>query len=521
MSDIQTINQTTDINEDTCSQQYMYTAEVYDEQVHGHIFKSVESNCRNNNTSYNHFDSSTRTNNYDPSADSLYLRCRKLGINYEFSKKDENPYNTKNRKPRMNYKIRQQLKHINMPENNIPFAPPLHDNAHFNTVMDCIRTLSSSQMSLKFKFDSVCKERRLDMNVNSHQICKRCKSDKNQIKLFSPENNMDPQKLPTELSGLTIIEHQPICRISPCMNVHMLKHGGIASSGHCITFPQELNEPAKIFPRLHNEINLIRVRRIGKNETSKDYSVRRFKVQNALLFLKQNNPAYSDIIISQERLNSLPEDGELPNILTVQCNDITSGETDKGPAPDQINPGKVDGTTHSSVLLSDPDINISEEVNKIVKDVIREIHGKVSVNKKGTVTLPWPTRKNQPVSEFTTQYLFTLSFPALFQYGTGEFSINRPRTVTSIGDWAEHLFWYDDGRFANHPYFKFIAHNMTSRKKALESGSFIANKKLGDDHLTISDLKEKLEHEDDSFAKKNIVFWHIIKGHTSVLGTGS
>jgi hypothetical protein len=132
MLDIQTINQTTDINEDTCSQQYMYTAEVYDEQVHGHIFNSVESNCRNNNTSYNHFDSSTRTNNYDPSADSLYLRCRKLGINYEFSKKDENPYNTKNRKSRMNYKIRQQLKHINMPENNIPFAPPLHENAHFN-----------------------------------------------------------------------------------------------------------------------------------------------------------------------------------------------------------------------------------------------------------------------------------------------------------------------------------------------------------------------------------------------------
>ena len=122
------------------------------------------------------------------------------------------------------------------------------------------------------------------------------------------------------------------------------------------------------------------------------------------------------IIISQESLNSLPEDGELPNILTVQCNDITSGETDKGPAPDQINPGKVDGTTHSSVLLSDPEINISEEVNKIVKDVIGEIHGKVGVNKKGTVTLPWPTRNNQPVSEFTAQYFFTLSFPALVTF---------------------------------------------------------------------------------------------------------
>jgi hypothetical protein len=62
---------------------------------------------------------------------------------------------------------------------------------------------------------------------------------------------------------------------------------------------------------------------------------------------------------------------------------------------------------------------------------------------------------------------------------------------------------------------------MTSRKKALESGSFIANQNLGDDHLTISDLKEKLEHGDDSFAKKNIVFWRIIEGHTSVLGTAS
>ena len=197
--------------------------------------------------------------------------------------KDENPYNTKHRKSRMNYKIRQQLKQINMPENNIPVAPPLHENAHFNTVMDCIRNFELKQMSPTFKCCSVCKERRLDMNVNSDQICKRCKSDKNQVKLFSPENNMDTKQLPTELSGLTIIEQQLICRISPCMNVHMLKHGGIASSGHCVTFPKEVNELAQIFPRLPNEINLIRVRKIGKNETSKDYSVRRFKVQNAFL----------------------------------------------------------------------------------------------------------------------------------------------------------------------------------------------------------------------------------------------
>ena len=45
---------------------------------------------------------------------------------------------------------------------------------------------------------------------------------------------------------------------------------------------------------------------------------------------------------------------------------------------------------------------------------------------------------------------------------------NRARTVTYMTDWAEHLLWNEDGRFAKHPYFKFIVHNMNSRKRALK-----------------------------------------------------
>lgn len=77
--------------------------------------------------------------------------------------------------------------------------------------------------------------------------------------MYSKENNMDPGKVPEELKDLTIIE-QLISRISPCINVHMLTHGGIASSGHCVTFPQEINELAKFFPRLPPEIQIIKVR---------------------------------------------------------------------------------------------------------------------------------------------------------------------------------------------------------------------------------------------------------------------
>ena len=68
--------------------------------------------------------------------------------------------------------------------------------------------------------------------------------------MFITENNMDPGSLPDEFMGLTVIEQQLVERISPCINVHLLKHGGIASSGHCVTFPQSVNEPSQIFLRL-------------------------------------------------------------------------------------------------------------------------------------------------------------------------------------------------------------------------------------------------------------------------------
>ena len=34
------------------------------------------------------------------------------------------------------------------------------------------------------------------------------------------------------------------------MQFHMLKHGGIPANGHCVTFPQNVNEPAQILPNL-------------------------------------------------------------------------------------------------------------------------------------------------------------------------------------------------------------------------------------------------------------------------------
>ncbi|CAG2185621.1 unnamed protein product [Mytilus edulis] len=90
--------------------------------------------------------------------------------------------------------------------------------------------------------------------------------------------------------------------------------------------------------------------------------------------------------------------------------------------------------------------------------------------------------------------------------------MNRPRTVSSMCDWAEHLLWYDDGRFAHHPYFKFVVHNMIMRKRAIENSNFVVHQKLGEQHLSISELREKIEKGDNSLAKKILYFGASLRG---------
>ena len=116
-------------------------------------------------------------------------------------------------------------------------------------------------MSLAFNFCAICKERRINMAMATDTICKRCSRDKNTVKMFSVENKIDPGPVPDELKNLSLTEQQLICRVSPAIHIHMLKHGGMASSGHCVTFPQHINEPAQILANLLFEINIIKVQK--------------------------------------------------------------------------------------------------------------------------------------------------------------------------------------------------------------------------------------------------------------------
>ncbi|XP_073238445.1 uncharacterized protein, partial [Porites lutea] len=104
-----------------------------------------------------------------------------------------------------------------------------------------------------------------------------------------------------------------------------------------------------------------------------------------------------------------------------------------------------------------------------------------------------------------------MAFPCLFPYGKGDFHINRPMTCPTLHNWAEHLLWYQDGRFARHKVWKFVVHNMIMRKRALEQSRFFVDQQLGDPHITVADLQERLARG-DTFTDKLLYFGANLRG---------
>jgi hypothetical protein len=136
--------------------------------------------------------------------------------------------------------------------------------------------------------------------------------------------------VPSELSDLTPIEEAMIARCrAKCWIVQLKEENpevimpdaqrGVR--GHIIIYPQRPSEIAKILPPpLNDLLTPICVLFDGANaptlewlqEKAKPLCVRREKVHNALVWLKNNNPLYEDIEINNGLLNSLDENHILP-----------------------------------------------------------------------------------------------------------------------------------------------------------------------------------------------------------------
>ncbi|CAB4008417.1 Hypothetical predicted protein [Paramuricea clavata] len=120
---------------------------------------------------------------------------------------------------------------------------------------------------------------------------------------------MIPSCVPNELKDLIQVEEMLIARALPVMRVYIKPGGQRGYSRHCINLPQNVTELEASLPRYPEDLTVINVKVKGKENTFKAVRVRKQKMHHALVWLINNNPHYSELLINEDALNSLPENG--------------------------------------------------------------------------------------------------------------------------------------------------------------------------------------------------------------------
>ncbi len=319
-------------------------------------------------------------------------------------------------------------------------------------------------------------------------VCSRCSRDKKSPKKFCSENSMIPSPVPHELQNLTQTEEMLIARALPIMRVYIKPGGQRGYSGHCINLPQNVTELAKSLPRYPKDLAIIIVKIKGKDNTFKDVTVRKQKVHDALVWLKNNNPHYSELIINEHALNSLPENGVPPELMTVETDDdIISDEdcsSDMGPPT---------GNPSEDIVYNDSDMSSFLPVGEKQQQEIEAVKSQLSEHEP----ISWPTVENEPLNEYQISHLATMAFPTLFPDGKGDPTNQALLRDVPLQERIKHLLKSAeivDGkwvyRFANHPRFSYWAFNMIQRKRILQQSGIFLKQNPGEAHLTLDELRE-------------------------------
>ena len=86
----------------------------------------------------------------------------------------------------------------------------------------------------------------------------------------------------------------------------------------------------------------------------------------------------------------------------------------------------------------------------------------------------WPPRDVKPISEFSDTKIFCLAFPWLFPGGIRDIKESRECDV-DIGDWAQNLLFYKDGRFAKDNLWCFFVLNYIQQHRNKSQSRWFIN----------------------------------------------
>ena len=153
--------------------------------------------------------------------------CNTYGVQYEPPANGETQAQRVLRLTRINRKVKRKQQKLEKSNIKVSDIPDLTGNQQFDNALKFIREFEHEQMQYTLNICCICQEQRICQKKYNNDTCPRCFRDKNDVKLFSNENHMNPKDIPKELENLTVAEQQIISRIIPCINIHLLKHGAL------------------------------------------------------------------------------------------------------------------------------------------------------------------------------------------------------------------------------------------------------------------------------------------------------
>ncbi len=247
----------------------------------------------------------------------------------------------------------------------------------------------------------------LQQRSQSDADCRMCHEcwlaiSKGKISKFSPANGMLIGDVPDQLKGLTIPEQKLIslyrhnsCIIKLHSPWHSPNTAQPALKGNCITFPQNLSNIATSLPLSPNELSAsIKIIFVGSSKPARHHlrkilSVRRQRVLDALIWLKENNALYSHISLDKHIIAALPDDDVPESIwetLDYILDDQNAYAEREGYTEDPLtNEQAMSGQTTTDFIPINPsgvlDVNgVSVSVEDINEQMLRKL--RIDANKQ-------------------------------------------------------------------------------------------------------------------------------------------
>ena len=125
--------------------------------------------------------------------------------------------------------------------------------------------------------------------------------------------------------------------------------------------------------------------------------------------------------------------------------------------------------------------------------------------------LMWPSAGGMPLNEFTTEGYFTCAFPTLFPTGAGD-SLGQRQVQVTISNYFKYLMQYDDGRFAQHPRFRFFALNTEMQHRALQTSRVYIRQHPGDAQLSLDELRDMVGRQGEAFSNRVLHYASSLRG---------